>query len=344
MIAFISSQQGRVVDFGNEKPQRLTRINRSNLRLRFGAGVTDAPNNGCTPPMKETDRIFGFALQITEENLMDTANWVPQGPFYCPNDAVCVSRYDRMKAIAPCDVMPGEPVYVALYSGMPARDGVLAIGCTWESVTAEGELGVIQINTRGVTRMAPPTDYLGKLQAKAFTATDIDDHTLRFYNLGGAEVAEIALPSSPPAPPAGIPVSTGEGWGESLDPDTVLRTGGGPDITGNLSVTAPGQITGTGVINIAAVMAGSFMATNEMRFREQTLIVDGFNTVLRSRFNDTGFIFSNCTVSFTPGATLLLAADPTLPLHAATKQYVDALEARVAALEATIATLSERMG
>lgn len=152
MIAFINLQQGRIVDFGNEKPQRLTRINRTCLRLRFGAGVTDAPDNGCAPPTSIEDRIFGFALQITEDDLMDTANWVPQAPFYCPNDAVCVTRYDRMRAIAPCDVMPGEPVFVALYTGMPARDGILALGCTWETVTAEGELAVIQIDTRGVTR------------------------------------------------------------------------------------------------------------------------------------------------------------------------------------------------
>jgi hypothetical protein len=152
MITFNTLQQGRIVDFENEKPQRLTRINRSAIMLRFGAGVTDAPDRGCAPPTLLTDRIVGFAIQITEDDLMDTANWVPQGPYYCPGDAVCVSRYDRMKAIAPCDVMPGEPVYVALYTGMPACDGVLAIGCTWESVTAEGELGVIQINTRGVTR------------------------------------------------------------------------------------------------------------------------------------------------------------------------------------------------
>lgn len=70
-------------------------------------------------------------------------------------------------------------------------------------------------------------------------------------------------------PPTGIPVSTGDGWGASLDPTTTfLRLSGG-------------SMTGI----------------------------------------------------------LLLSTDPTLPLHAATKQYVDALEATVSALEARVVTL-----
>lgn len=70
-------------------------------------------------------------------------------------------------------------------------------------------------------------------------------------------------------PPSGIPVSTGDGWGASLDPTTTfLRLSGG-------------SMTGI----------------------------------------------------------LLLSADPTLPLHAATKQYVDVLEATVAALDARVAAL-----
>jgi hypothetical protein len=150
MITFIAAQQGRIVDFDNEKPQRLSRTNRSGRKILFGCAVTDAPDNGVTPPEDPFDRILGFTVQITEDDLMDTANWVPQAPFYRPGDIVCVTRYDRIKAIAPCDVVPGEQVFVAAHTGLPACDGLLAAGCTWESIAPAGELAVIQVNTRAV--------------------------------------------------------------------------------------------------------------------------------------------------------------------------------------------------
>ncbi len=157
MRSFAQTQAGRLVDSGNEKPQRISLVNRSGVRLCFGAGVTFAPDSGCTPPLLPTDRIVGFSVQVVPEDFaygfewMSASvfmDWVPQEPFYFPGDIVCVTRNDRIKAIAPYDVRPGDPVYVTLNTGMPAAAGVLAEGCTWQSDTKLGELAVIQVNTR----------------------------------------------------------------------------------------------------------------------------------------------------------------------------------------------------
>ncbi len=147
-IPYVVIQTGRIVDCGNERHQRISRVNRCGRRLLFGVAVTDAPDAGCMPPETESDRILGFTLQITEADLEYGAEWLTDAPFYFPGDIVCVSLNDRIKAIAPCDVEPGDQVFVEAGTGVPAEEGLVAKGCTWESFTMCGELGVIQINTR----------------------------------------------------------------------------------------------------------------------------------------------------------------------------------------------------
>ena len=75
-------------------------------------------------------------------------NWPPPLPFIRPDEIACVTMYDRIKAIAPYDLDWGDPVYVEPGTGVPAKTGLLAAGCTWESVVMAGSLAVIQINTR----------------------------------------------------------------------------------------------------------------------------------------------------------------------------------------------------
>jgi hypothetical protein len=158
---FTLSQQGRLVypgsettRMGPERPQRITRINRTGRRMLFGVAVTDAAeDDGCRPPETEWDRIIGFTLQVTEEDILVGRNWVPQPfPFYRPNDAVCISLNDRIWAIAPSDVFVADRVFVEPGTGLPAEFGLLAKGCTWESVAMKGSLAVIQLATRSIYR------------------------------------------------------------------------------------------------------------------------------------------------------------------------------------------------
>lgn len=147
-VPYIQIQAGRIVDCGNERHQRISRVNRGGRRLLFGVAVTDAPDAGCVPPESDNDRILGFTLQITDQDVEYGNEWVTTAPFYFPGDIVCVSLNDRIKAVAPCDVEPGDQVFVEAHTGVPAEVGITANGCTWESRTMCGELAVIQINTR----------------------------------------------------------------------------------------------------------------------------------------------------------------------------------------------------
>lgn len=154
---FSLTQQGRLLypgseatRFGPERPNRISRVNRLDVRLCYGAAVCYVPDDsaGCLPPTDATDIIIGFALQVTEEDILPGLDYVPPFPFgYPPGDMACISRNDRIRVVAPCDVFVGDPVYVAPGTGLPAETGLLAGRSTWESQTMAGTLGVIQIAT-----------------------------------------------------------------------------------------------------------------------------------------------------------------------------------------------------
>jgi hypothetical protein len=140
--------RGRIVDPGNERHQRITRINRSPNRLHYSAAVTDADRDGCRPPNDASERILGFVIQVTEEDIGCERACLPNLGFYPPGDAALITLNERIRAFAACDVCPGDAVMVEPLSGLPAAQGIVVAGATWESNTMSGMLGVIQVNTR----------------------------------------------------------------------------------------------------------------------------------------------------------------------------------------------------
>lgn len=150
------SQQGRLLypgseanRFGPERPNRISRVNRLLAPLMYGAAVCYIMDDsaGCLPPIDPFDRIIGFSLRVTEEDILPGIDWVPQGPWYGPGEIVCISRNDRIKVVAPCDVFVGDPVLVQPGTGVPAADGLPAGNSTWITQTMAGTLGAIQIAT-----------------------------------------------------------------------------------------------------------------------------------------------------------------------------------------------------
>jgi hypothetical protein len=108
--------------------------------------------DGVIPPWKQENRILGFTVQLTEEDIDCERLCLPSRGWYAPGDAVAITLNERIHAVAPCDVYPGDPVIVEPYSGLCAATGITVEGATWESVSMAGDLGVLQINTRAVMR------------------------------------------------------------------------------------------------------------------------------------------------------------------------------------------------
>lgn len=128
----------RLDDFGGE----VNEIVLQRIQLQMEDGVI--------PPWDESNRILGFAVQLTEEDIDCERICLPSRGWYAPGDAVAITLNERIHAVAPCDVYPGQTVVVEPYSGLCAATGITVQGATWESVTMAGELGVLQINTRPV--------------------------------------------------------------------------------------------------------------------------------------------------------------------------------------------------
>jgi hypothetical protein len=145
--------QGRRADRGNERPWRISRQNRSDMRLHFGAAVTDCGDDGCKPLSSTTERCLGFAVEVTVEDVDCERLCMPSRGFYAPGEVVTVAQYDRIQAVAPCDVWPGDKVVVHPLSGLPTAQGItIPHGATWESVAMSGQVGIIQIHTKGQRR------------------------------------------------------------------------------------------------------------------------------------------------------------------------------------------------
>ena len=126
-----------------------TRINLTGEPIGYACAVTDdLEPRSCRPPV-EGDRIIGFTVQITDNELrpgsVGSAN---PYPFYAPGRAVAIVRYWRIQAEAPCDVEPGNKVYVEPGTGRLSEQGIIVVGCTWESYTQQGRIGILQVDTR----------------------------------------------------------------------------------------------------------------------------------------------------------------------------------------------------
>jgi hypothetical protein len=150
--SWMQTIQGTVADKGNERSCRISRMNRSDMRLHFAAAVTDCGDDGCKPLSSENERCLGFALQLSEEECDCERVCMASWGFYAPGQSVAITQYDRIHAVAPCDVFPGDEVVVHPLSGLPAAQGIVAKGATWESEVMGGEMAVMQINTKGQRR------------------------------------------------------------------------------------------------------------------------------------------------------------------------------------------------
>ena len=66
---FFMAQVGRIADDGNERPQRISRLNRSAQNMPYGIAVTFAPGDGVVPPSTLLDPILGFTVLLTETDV-----------------------------------------------------------------------------------------------------------------------------------------------------------------------------------------------------------------------------------------------------------------------------------
>jgi hypothetical protein len=151
-INWMEMLQGRIADKGNEKPSRISRMNRSGMRLHFAAAVTDCGDDGCKPLSSASERCLGFAVQLTHEDCDCDRTCMPSRGFYAPGESVRISQNDRIFAVSPCDVFTGDSVFVHPISGLPASCGIEVQGATWQSEAMSGETAVIQIDTKGRRR------------------------------------------------------------------------------------------------------------------------------------------------------------------------------------------------
>ena len=150
---YIAGYPGDLADTGFK--DTISRQNKGTTNIPFGAAVSDGPptlpdiDRGCA--LWAAGRVLGFAksdyaLHPIVGTLPNTTS-TPSPLAYVPGDMVPVIRDGRMWQQAPADVNPGDPVFVNAATGMvaPATGNTQVPGCTWETNTKSGEVGIIQI-------------------------------------------------------------------------------------------------------------------------------------------------------------------------------------------------------
>jgi hypothetical protein len=154
---YIEGYPGDLADIGLK--DTISRENSGTTNIPFGAAVTDGPQVG-TGEMRGCQlwagpagtRVLGFAKSDyalhPQPGTFPNSNPAPgPGPVYLPTDMVQVIRDGRMRQQAPADVNPGDPVFVSATTGLvsPATGNTQVPGCTWETNSKAGEIGIIQI-------------------------------------------------------------------------------------------------------------------------------------------------------------------------------------------------------
>jgi hypothetical protein len=140
---------GDLADIGLK--DSISRQNTGETPIAFGAAVQDGPMSGTTTPgcqAFEGGRVIGFAK--AEFALRPVGGWcnpndAPPNLQYLPGDTVHIVRDARMRQIATEDVHRGDAVNVDDEGMVTGSGGTAVPGCSWESDTLEGELGIIQI-------------------------------------------------------------------------------------------------------------------------------------------------------------------------------------------------------
>jgi hypothetical protein len=141
---------GDLADIGLK--DSISRQNTGETPIAFGAAVQDGPMSGTTTPGCQAfsgGRVIGFAKADFAIRPIG-GNWCnpneeQQSLHYCVGDTVHIVRDARMRQIATEDVHRGDAVSVDEDGVVTGSGGTAVPGCSWESDTLEGELGIIQI-------------------------------------------------------------------------------------------------------------------------------------------------------------------------------------------------------
>jgi hypothetical protein len=138
---------GDLADIGLK--DSISRQNTGDAPIPFAAAVEDGPMSGTTTGGCQKfsgGRVIGFAKADFALRPVAAAFGTndAQPPLeYLPGDTVHIVRDARMRQIATADVHRGDPVAVDADGVVGA--GTAVPGCTWETDTKAGELGIIQI-------------------------------------------------------------------------------------------------------------------------------------------------------------------------------------------------------
>jgi hypothetical protein len=141
---------GDLADIGLK--DSISRQNTGETPIKFGAAVQDGPMIGTTTPGCQAfdgGRVIGFAKADFAIRPIG-GNWCNPNDndstlAYCPGDTVHIVRDARMRQVAVEAVHRGDAVNVDDEGMVTGGGGTAVPGCSWESDTLEGELGIIQI-------------------------------------------------------------------------------------------------------------------------------------------------------------------------------------------------------
>jgi hypothetical protein len=148
---YITGYPGDLADIGLK--DTISRQNTGTTNIPFGAAVQDGPAMGQNPGCQAFSggRVIGFAKSDYALHPVPGGLLPPNAPApnqvlqYLPGDTVQIIRDARMREQAPVNVTRGMPVTVDSATGIVNSGGTAVPGCTWETDTNAGDIGIIQI-------------------------------------------------------------------------------------------------------------------------------------------------------------------------------------------------------